>query len=167
MTTTTTTTRVTPLLPGAAIVVGIRSLLVWAIVASGVLATFLRGTHGSCSGGLASDGRGFIAADGTPTDIEPRCGTATLSPSPLLFLLLAAIVIGALTLILRRAVDEDHAFRILNNARMAIVVLTLVAMAVGWIAVMTLRVDDWSSFSVLSPQPFAQFDVETWPLTQR
>ncbi len=111
--------------------------------------------------------RGFVTADGAPTDIEPRCGTATLSPSPLVFLLVAAIVMIALTMILRRAVDEDHAFRILNNARMAIVVLTLVAMAVGSIAVMTLRVDDWGAFAVFSPLPFAQFDVETWPITQR
>ncbi|WP_150953912.1 hypothetical protein [Microbacterium testaceum] len=163
----TTTENTTPLLPGAALVVGIRSLLIWAIIASAVMGTFLRGTHQSCSGGIATDGQGFITNDGSPSDIEPRCGVATLSPSPLVFLLLAAIVVGTLTLILRRAVDEDHAFRILNNARMAIVILTLVAMAVGWIAVMTLRVDDWSSYAVFSPQPFAQFEVESWLLTQR
>ncbi|WP_314452165.1 hypothetical protein [uncultured Microbacterium sp.] len=157
----------TPLLPGAAIIVGIRSLLVWGVVASGVLGTFLRGTHQSCTGGISSNGQGFLTADGAPTDIEPSCGMATLSPSPLVFLLLAAIVIGSLTLILRRAVDEDHAFRILGNARMSIVIVTLVALAVGWIAVMTLQIDDWGSYSIFSPQPFAQFDVESWLITQR
>lgn len=165
--TTTTAESTTPLLPGSAIIVGIRSLLIWAIVSSALVATFLRGTHASCSGGLASDGRGFLGPDGAPTDIEPRCGTVTLSPSPLLFLLFAVIVIGAITRILRRAENEDHAFRILNNARMAIVVLSLVGLAVGWIAIMTLRVDDWSSFSLYSPLPFGQFDVETVPITQK
>lgn len=164
---TATAENTTPLLPGAAIIVGIRSLLVWGVVASGVMGTFLRGTHQSCSGGLSPNGQGFVTTAGAPTDIEPFCGTATLSPSPLVFLLLAAIVIGSLTLVLRRAVDEDHAFRILGNARMAIAILTLVAVATGWIAVMTLQIDDWSSYSIFSPQPFAQFDVESWPITRR
>ncbi|MFF0910799.1 hypothetical protein ACFWZW_08950 [Microbacterium enclense] len=164
---TTTTESSTPLLPGSAIIVGIRSLLIWAIVASALLATFLRGTHASCSGGLTPDGRGFLGPDGAPTDVEPRCGMVTLSPSPLLFLLLALIVIGTITRILRRAEDEDHAFRILNNARMAIIVLSLVALAVGWIAIMTVRVDDWSSYSLFSPLPFGQFDVDTSLYTER
>lgn len=43
--TTTPTENTTPLLPGSALLVGIRSLLVWAIVASAVSAMFLRGTH--------------------------------------------------------------------------------------------------------------------------
>jgi hypothetical protein len=76
-------------------------------------------------------------------------------------------VIGALTLILRRADDTDQAFRILGNARMALVIVTLVALAVGWIAIMTLKVDDWSSFALYSPLPFVQFDVDTTPITQR
>jgi Na+/H+-dicarboxylate symporter len=155
------------LLPGAALVVGIRSLVIWGVVAAAVLGTFLRGVHQSCSGALASDGTSFLGADGTPTDIEPRCGTVSMSPSPLVFVLLAAIVIGALTLILRRADDTDQAFRILGNARMALVIVTLVALAVGWIAIMTLKVDDWSSFALYSPLPFAQFDVDTTPITQR
>ncbi len=165
--TTTPTENTTPLLPGSALLVGIRSLLVWAIVASAVSAMFLRGTHQSCSGGLAANGQGFIDAGGAPTAIEPRCGSIELSPSPLLFALLAVVVIGTITRILRRAGDEDHAFRMLNNARMAIVVLTLVALAVGWVAIMTVHVDDWSSFSLYSPLPFGQFDIETWPITQR
>ncbi len=155
------------LLPGAPIIVGIRSLVIWGIVAAAALGTFVHGTHGSCTGGLASDGNGFLDANGEPTDIEPLCGTVTMSPSPLVFVLLGIIVVSALTRVLGRATDVDHALRILNNARMIIVVVTLVGLAVTWVAIMTLRIDDWSSFSVWSPLPFGQFEVETHPISQR
>jgi len=155
------------LLPGAPIVVGIRSLVIWGIVAAGMLGALVRGTHGSCLGGLASDGNGFLDANGEPTDIEPFCGTVTMSPSPLVFVLLGIIVVSALTRVLGRATDVDQALRILNNARMIIVVVTLVGLAVTWFAIMTLRIDDWSSFSLWSPLPFGQFEVETHPMSQR
>ncbi|KTR82098.1 hypothetical protein NS220_19070, partial [Microbacterium testaceum] len=137
------------------------------IVAAGALGAFVRGTHGSCLGGLASDGNGFLDANGEPTDVEPLCGTVTMTPSPLVFVLLGIIVVAALTRVLGRATDVDHALRILNNARMTIVVVTLVGLAVTWFAIMTLRVDDWTSFSVWSPLPFGQFEVETHPMSQR
>ncbi len=155
------------LLPGAPIIAGIRSLVIWVVVAAAILGMFVRGTHGSCSGGLASDGEGYIGADGKPTDIEPICGTVTMSPSPLVFAILAIIVVTALTRVLGRATDVDHALRILNNARMVIVVVALTGLVVGWWAIMTLRIDDWSAFSVWSPLPFGQFEVETHPLSQR
>lgn len=163
----TDTDTATPLLPGAEIVVGIRSLLIWGVVAATVAGMFVRGTHTSCSGGVSATGDGFIGPDGTPTDVEPLCGTVTMSPSPLLFVIMAFIVIGSLTRVLRRADDVTQALRIVNNARMALVVVTLVALAVSWIAIMTLHVDDWRSFSLFSPFPFGQFDVETTPITQR
>ncbi|MDQ1123802.1 hypothetical protein [Microbacterium trichothecenolyticum] len=163
------TTTATPLLllPGAEIVAAIRSLLIWGVVAATAAGMFIRGSHSSCSGGVASSGDGYIGADGAPTDVEPLCGTVTMSPSPLLFVIMAFIVIGSLTRVLRRADDVPQALGILNNARMALVVVTLVALAVSWIAIMTLHVDDWRSFSLFSPFPFGQFDVETTPITQR
>lgn len=155
------------LLPGAAIIAGIRSLVIWGIVAAVTIGLFVRGSYGSCSGGLASDGEGFLGADGKPTDIEPICGTVTMSPSPLIYVIFAVIVVAALTRVLGRATDIDHALRILNNARMTIVVVTLVGLAVTWFAIMTLRIDDWSGFAVWSPLPFGQFEVETHPISQR
>ncbi|MFV9424000.1 hypothetical protein [Microbacterium sp. S1037] len=155
------------LLPGAPIIAGIRSLVIWGVVAAAILGMFVHGTHESCSGGLASDGEGYIGADGKPTDIEPICGTVTMSPSPLVFAILAIIVVTALTRVLGRATDVDHALRILNNARMVIVVVALTGLVVGWWAIMTLRIDDWSAFSVWSPLPFGQFEVETHPISQR
>ena len=155
------------LLPGAPIIAGIRSLIIWGVVAAALLSTFVRGSQGGCSGGLASDGKGFIDANGQPTDVEPICGTVTMSPSPLVFVILALIVVTALTRILGRATDVDHALRIVNNARMVIVVVTLTGLVVGWWAITTLRIDDWSAYSVWSPLPFGQFEVETHPISQR
>ncbi len=153
------------LLPGAEVIAGIRSLIIWAVVATALLSLFIRGGSAGCSGGI--DGDGFIGRDGQPTDVEPMCGSVTMGPSPLLYALLAVLVIAALTRILGRAVTIDHALRIINNTRLIIVVLSLVALAVSYLALTSLRVDDWSAYHVVSPLPFAQFTVDTWPISQR
>lgn len=163
MTTTHDPLRSEALLPGAAIIVGIRSLLIWAIVAATTLATFLRGSMSSCSGGVTGSG-GFLDADGQPTDAAPMCGSITMSASPLVYMAIGLIVLLSLTRMLRRADTIDAALRIINNARMVIVVLTLVTFVVGYWAIMTVRVDDWSSYSLLYPFPFATFDISTHPM---
>lgn len=151
------------LLPGAAVVIGIRSLLIWGIVAATMLATFLRGSMSSCSGGVTGSG-GFLDTDGRPADTAPMCGSVTLSASPLVYVAIGLIVVLSLTRILRRADTVDHALRIVNNARMAIVVLTLVTFVVGFWAISTVHVEDWSSYSLLYPFPFATFDISTRPM---
>ncbi|KEP72417.1 hypothetical protein HR12_45375 [Microbacterium sp. SUBG005] len=72
-----------------------------------------------------------------------------MSTSPLVYTAIALIVLLSLTRILRRADTVDAALRIVNNARMGIVVLTLVTFVVGSWAIMTVRVDDWSNYSLL------------------
>jgi cytosine/uracil/thiamine/allantoin permease len=151
------------LLPGAAVVVGIRSLLIWAIVAATMLAVFLRGSMSSCSGGVTGSGR-FLDADGQPSDVAPMCGSVQMSASPLVYVAIALIVVTSLTRVLGRAATVDQALRIVNNARMVIVVLTLVTFVVGYWAIMTLRVDDWNTYSILIPFPFTTFDVSTHPM---
>ena len=151
------------LLPGAAIIIGIRTLLIWAIVAAVMLATFLHGSMSSCSGGVTGSG-GFTDADGQPTDIAPMCGSVTMSASPFVYVAIALIVVLSLTRMLRRADTIDDALRVVNNARMAIVVLTLVTFVVGFWAISTVRVDDWSSYSLLHPFPFATYDISTRPM---
>lgn len=155
------------LLPGAAIVVGIRQLLVWGVVAAALLATLLRGTAGGCSGGIAGTGGGFIGPSGERTDVEPMCGQLTMTTHPLMFLLLAAIVLGALTRVLRRADDVDDALRILANARLVIALATMAAFAIGYLTFFTVDTTDWASPGVLIPIPVVGIDIETWPITQR
>ncbi|MCC4248049.1 hypothetical protein [Microbacterium testaceum] len=163
MTITRNETRDDTLLPGAAVIVGIRSLLIWSVVAGTMLAVFLRGSMSSCSGGVTGSG-GFLDADGQPTDVTPMCGSITVSASPLVYAAIALIVLASLTRILGRADTVDAALRIINNARMVIVVLTLVTFVVGYWAIMTARVDDWSNYSLLYPFPFATFDISTHPM---
>lgn len=151
------------LLPGAEIVVGIRSLLIWAIVAATMLAVFLRGSMGSCSGGITGSG-GFLDAQGQPTDIAPMCGSVTMSANPLVYVAIALIVVMSLTRILGRAGTVEQALRIVNNARMVIVVLTLVTFVVGYWAITTLRVEDWNNYSIFIPFPFTSFDISTHPM---
>ncbi|WP_022878701.1 hypothetical protein [Microbacterium sp. B19] len=151
------------LLPGAEIVVGIRSLLVWAIVAATMLALFLKGSMGSCSGGVTGSG-GFLDADGRATDVAPMCGSVVMSASPLVYVAIALVVLSSLTRILGRADTVDRALRIINNARMVIVVLTLVTFVVGYWAITTLRVEDWNNYSIFIPFPFTTFDITTHPM---
>jgi hypothetical protein len=92
------------------------------------------------------------------------CGSVTLSANPLVYVAIGLIVVMSLTRILGRADTIDAALRIINNARMVIVVLTLVTFVVGYGAIMTVRVDDWSSYSLLYPFPFATFDIATHPM---
>ena len=163
MTITQSETRENALLPGAEIVVGIRSLLIWAVVAATMLALFLQGSMSSCSGGLTGSG-GFLDADGQPSDVAPMCGSVVMSASPLVYFAIALIVLTSLTRILGRADTVDRALRILNNARMVIVVLTLVTFVVGYWAIMTLRVEDWNNYSIFIPFPFTTFDISTNPM---
>lgn len=163
MTTTNDDVRQNALLPGAEVVVGIRSLLVWAIVAATMLAVFLRGSMSSCSGGVTGSG-GYLDTNGGSTDLVPMCGSVTLSASPLVYAAIALTVVLSLTRILRRADTVERALGILNNARMIIVVLTLVTFVVGYGAFAMLRIDDWSNYSVLFPFPFATFDISTRPM---
>lgn len=163
MTTTQDPLRNETLLPGAAIIVGIRSLLIWAIVAVTMLATFLRGSMSSCSGGVTGSG-GFLDADGQPTDAAPMCGSISMSASPLVYVAIGLIVLLSLTRMLRRADTIDDALRIVNNARMMILVLMLVTFVVGFWGISTVQVDDWGSYSLLYPFPFATYDISTHPM---
>ncbi|MGC0368779.1 hypothetical protein [Microbacterium sp. SLBN-111] len=151
------------LLPGAEIVVGIRSLLVWAIVAATMLAVFLQGGMSSCSGGVTGSGS-FLDAEGRPTDIAPMCGSVTVSAHPLVYVAIGVIVLFSLTRILGRADTVERALGILHNARMGIVVLTLVTFVVGHWAIATLHVEDWNNYSLFAPVPFASFDISTRPM---
>lgn len=83
---------------------------------------------------------------------------------PAVYVAIALIVLTSLTRILGRADTVDRALRIVNNARMVIVVLTLVTFVVGYWAIMTLRVEDWNNYSILIPFPFTTFDITTHPM---
>lgn len=163
MTITRNEARTAGLLPGAAIIVGIRSLLVWAIVAATMIALFLHGSMSGCPGGIDPSG-GFVDSAGDPTDTAPLCGSITMSANPLVYTAIALIVILTLTRILRRADTVDDALRMTRTARIAILVLTIVTFVVGYVAIMTVRVTDWSDFSLLYPFPFVTYDISTHPM---
>lgn len=163
MTLTHAETRNHAVLPGAEVVAGIRSLLIWAIVAVGMLATLISGGMSSCSGGIDGGGR-FLDADGRVTDVAPMCGSVTVSASPLVYVAIALVVLWSLTRVQHRATTVEHALRMVNNARLVILVLTLTTFVVAYWAISTVHVDDWSSYSLLAPFPFASFDVSTHPM---
>lgn len=124
-------------------------------------------SRGGCFGGINAGSGDFIGFDGQPTETEPLCYSLQLGPSPFVLLALGIIVVSALTRVLRTARSEADARRTLARAALAIVLVTIGSMVVAVTWFMLLPVDDWQGTgSLIFPFPFANVDIETWPISQ-
>lgn len=151
------------LLPGGAIIVRIRRLLVLALAAASAYSVFTRGTKGICPGGFDGNG-GFLDADGNATEIAPSCVQLTLGPSPLVLIAAALLVIGALTRVLRRAENVEAAIRTLDRTATIIVgvLVASCAIAVVWFALIPIA-DASESWSAVYPFPFGSVEMTIAP----
>lgn len=139
-------------LPGAVIIARIRRLLVVAIIAGVAYTTLMHAQKSGCSTGGAGD----LAAE--------RCIELRILPGPLVVVAIVAVVLLALGRVLRAAVLEADALRILDRAALLIAVLAAGSLLIGftWFALMPIP-DPSTSFSVVFPFPFASGDVTTTP----
>ncbi len=158
---TTTTPRT---LPGAVVIARIRRLIYVAVLAGVAYSILARGSKAGCPGGISADG-GFLDANGDPSDIAPTCVSLTLSPNPIILIVLVGIVIGALTRVLRWADDDASALRILDRAAAALV---LVAAASGVIALVAFGLNPLygldGSGTYIWPFPFGAVDLDMTPM---
>lgn len=129
-------------LPGAAVIRRIRRLLIWAIGAGVVYGTFGTASRGSCPGGFTGDG-GFIDANGDATAVAPQCVQLNLRPSGIVFVVIAVIVIWAITRVLRQATDEAAAMRILDRAVIVIVTGVAAWMVLTLVSFLSIPLDQW------------------------
>ncbi|GAA1962964.1 hypothetical protein [Agromyces allii] len=153
-------------LPGAPIIRRIRRLLVVAGATGlfyGVLGT---ASKGGCPGGVTGDG-GYLDANGDPTSVVPMCVTLTLRPAPIVLLVIVAIVLIAISRVLRSARSETAAMRTLDLAAVAIVGLTVAWWALTLVSFLSIDLQAWDGVGPF-PYPDAmlgdiRIDVSTMP----
>lgn len=148
-------------IPGAEIVARIRRLIVIALVAVAVYAISMVSSRGYCPGGVDADGA-FVDASGQPVDVAPLCATITLRPSALVYVAVAAVVLGSLTLVMRRASDIPVALRYLDRAAIAIAIIVVVSVTISRVWFTLIPLTEWDgSGSLYYPFPFGSVDLDT------
>ncbi len=152
-------------LPGAAIVARIRRLIVTAVLAALAYSALMTASKGSCPGSMTADGE-FIDATGKVVNAAPDCVSLELGPSGLVYLTIVAIVIHALTLVLRHANDVPSAARFLERAAAAIVVLVVASIIIAqvWFAMIPLTEGN-STGPYFYPFPFGTVELVIEPMT--
>lgn len=152
-------------LPGAVVVTGIRRTLIWTLIIGVLYPAFMSGSRGYCPGAVDANG-GFFDASGRPVDEAPMCAQLTLGPSPLVYVGIALIVLLALGRVIK-ASDERAALRTLERAIQGAGLLVLVAIVVSnvWFLMTPLEGFSSGSWSVFSPFPFGNINVEVTPMS--
>lgn len=151
--------------PSAPTIARVRRLIVVAALAAFGYGAFTTGSAGYCPGGVTGDGR-FLDADGKATEAVPSCVNLTLQPSGLIYVAIVALVIGALTMVLRRATDERSAIRYLDRAAAVIVILAVVSIVISVVWMRMIPITDWDGAGTFfSPFPFGSIDVNISPMT--
>lgn len=152
-------------LPGAVIVARIRRLLVTAVIAAFGYGALMTASKGYCPGGVTADGE-FIDAAGSLVDMAPTCINLTLKPNGLIYLVLAAIVLYALTVVLRRASDVPSAVRYLDRAAAATAILIVASIIIAQVWFALIPISDWNgSGTFFYPFPFGSVELVTSPMT--
>lgn len=152
-------------LPGAVVIIGIRRLLIWALVAGVLYSVFMSGSKGFCPGGIDADG-GFIDAEGRSVEQAPMCVSLALRPSVFVYVGIALIVLIAIGRV-TKASDERAALRTLERAIQGSGLLVAIALVVShvWFQLIPLEQFSSGSWSVFSPFPLGVIDVVIEPMT--
>lgn len=154
----------TTLLPGTAILIRLRRLIIVGILAALASWLLISGSKGGCFGGIDADG-GYLDAAGQPTPDQPMCASLTLRPTGIMPIALAIAVIWVIGRVIRAASDEADAIRMIDRAAAVIMIVAAAGILISyvWFA-MTPLPDPGESYSVFSPFPFAGIDVDISPM---
>jgi len=151
-------------LPLRPVVARIRRLVVLAMLAALGYTAFTVSSKSSCSGGVNADGT-FVDAAGNVTELAPSCISLALQPSVFIYIGFFAIVIGALTFVLRRASDVPAGLRYLDRAAVTIVILAVASVAISQIWFAMIPINDWNGAGTfLYPFPFGSVDLTITPI---
>ncbi len=147
-----------------AFVARIRRLIIVAALASAGYGLFNAAYKSYCPGGITPAGT-FLDALGNATDVAPTCISLALRPSGLVYAAIIAIVIGALTLVLRRATDEASAIRYVERAATATVIVAVASIVISQVWFSLIPLTDWNGTGTFFyPFPFGSVDLEITPL---
>lgn len=138
------------MLAGAPIIARIRRLIIVALVAGAAYAMLATAQRWQCIGGSAA---------GAET-----CTSMQIGPSPVILFAIATIVVVSLGRVLRRAVDEPSAVRIIDRAAIAIAIAAAACGVIAQVWFWALPAPDPSGpFTLVFPFPFASGSLTTTP----
>ncbi|HRN29031.1 MAG TPA: hypothetical protein PK781_05360 [Terrimesophilobacter sp.] len=116
-------------------------------------------SKGYCAGGIRADGT-FIDSAGNIVATAPPCIQLTLRPSLLIYLAIAVIVVGSLTIVLRRARSQADALNYLNRGAIVIGILVIASIIIAQTWFLAIPITEWDGSSAfLYPFPFGAIDV--------
>lgn len=154
-------------LPGQSVLRGVRGVMILGLGMSLVYSILATATMATCPGGVGPDG-GFIDAEGNPTDLVPTCISLTLGPNPLVFVVFALVVTGAVSSALKKSTTESDALRYVRSASDVIVTITVVCLVAAHIWFWNIPLMDWRAGDApfFTPFPFASMTTTISPMTQ-
>ncbi|UUT34750.1 hypothetical protein [Microbacterium elymi] len=132
-------------------------------VAAVAYGAFMTAGKGGCAGGVSADG-GFLDAQGHAVDAAPMCVNMTLHANPFMYAFFIGAIVFALSHLLSRVVDIDHAVRVLDRTLLVVVLVAVVGVIVGqvWFALIPLGDGTGPYFF---PFPFGTVDLTTSSMT--
>ena len=149
-------------MPGSEVIVPVRRLIITALVAAIGYSMFSTASRARCPGGVSSDG-GFIDEFGKSTEVAPSCISMTLHPSPLVYLVLALIVVWAVTRIARGR-DEATVLRVLSWTGPTVILVTILAIVLSRAAFSSIPIEYWDGTSDLPVPGWLHVDVVIAPM---
>jgi hypothetical protein len=145
-------------LPGAAILVRLRRLLLCVIVAGLVYSVLTNASAGRC----ADTGTADSSIDEGAAGVVTSCVTLTLRPSPFVYIALAVIVLVALGRVLRTATTVPRALAIVDRAAVVAVVVAGASWLIAVVWFLLLPVETWDGTgSFWFPFPFGAVELTT------
>ena len=153
---------VTPRMPGGEVLVLIRRLVVTGLLAGLGYSMFSTAGQGRCPGGITHDGR-FIDRLGNPTDVAPSCIEMTLRPSPVVYLVLALIVVVAVSRA-TRAENETAALRTLSWAGPAVILAAVVAVVLAQLSFLSIPLENWDGTGIPPIPGWLAVDASVSPM---
>lgn len=164
MTSDTVSTRVLAMsrTPGGEVLVLIRRLAATGLLAGVGYSMFSTASQGRCPGGITHDGS-FIDRLGNPTDVAPSCIEMTLRPSPVVYLVLALIVVVAVSRA-TRAESEAAALRTLSWAGLTVILAAVVAVVLAQLSFISIPLEDWDGTGLPPIPDWLAVDVAVSPM---
>ena len=152
--------------PSVLLLARIRRLVI-AVIVAGLAYSLSVASKAICAGGVNGAGE-FVDSSGNTTDAAPSCLSLHLGPSPVMFVAFAAIVVIALTRVIKRARNEQDALRTVDRAVIVVVVLAVASIVIAQVWFSLIPVSDWTptgSYSFLYPFPFGSVELSIAPMS--
>jgi len=145
-------------LPGAAILVSVCRLLMWALVSAIGYSMLMTGSRGACAGRMTSGDAPVEPSTGT-AGTDQSCVQLLLTPSPFVYVVLMAIVLVGVVVASRKVSTEADLQRILNRVAIFSAAFAVFCLVVSQIWFALIPLDGWNGQGTFFT-PYLVGDVE-------